>query len=68
MLASLCSAHLDPDTVRLRAAVHDQSGMILIPDSIIDITIGIVDPVPSRSVLTETSFCPVRLRPCLSST
>ena len=38
------SAHLDTDTVRLRAPVHDQLGVILVPDSIVHITIGIVDP------------------------
>jgi hypothetical protein len=42
--------------MRLRAPVHDQLGMILVPDSIIDITIGIINP---RSQLVGLDRCVV---------
>jgi hypothetical protein len=54
MLVSRRFAHLDPDTMRLRAPVHDQLGVILVPDSIIDITIRVVNP---RSQLVGLDRC-----------
>jgi hypothetical protein len=42
--------------MRLRAPVHDQLGMILVPDSIVHITIGIIDP---RTQLVGLDRCVV---------